>query len=269
MWSLEHVKKKKENDVGISHSPTTTTMPIPTFTAPMLSTPFQGQSSWQMHSQSTCSPTIFSPPTSFSPSPVFPYSPDLDQLWRENTLLWQELKEDKASLKLWRENATLRQRITEVEEQNNQLKAERNAAQAHAVFAGQQFLVYKHKYNQRAMKKRASKRVTVSARVLTSRQGRKEIAAATVKKVKKKKANEEKQKRKNDTLLADVLCQAEQDRLEAVFSGNMKNMPKPQLIDIANALKIPHEKATVDNLDTTFGSAPASSYGSVNVRRDE
>ncbi|KAJ3736160.1 hypothetical protein DFJ43DRAFT_1036491 [Lentinula guzmanii] len=98
------------------------------------------------------------------------------------------------------------------------------------------------------MKKRASKRVTVSARVLTSRQGRKEIAAATAKKATKKKANEEKQKRKNDTLLADVLRRAEQDRLEVVFSGNMKNMPKPQLIDIANALKIPHEKATVDVL---------------------
>ncbi|KAJ3991180.1 hypothetical protein F5050DRAFT_1872356, partial [Lentinula boryana] len=108
--------------------------------------------------------------------------------------------------RLEREVAHLRQANAGLIEESASLRAQRDAAQAHAVFAGQQYSLYKYRYNEKTKKKDSSKRVTTSVRILTSNQGRKEIAEDSARKAEKKKAEEE--------------------RLNAAFSGSLKSMTK-------------------------------------------
>ncbi|KAJ3729183.1 hypothetical protein DFJ43DRAFT_1038293 [Lentinula guzmanii] len=139
------------------------------------------------------------------------------------------------------ELSVLKEKITEVQEQ-------RDAAETHAVLIGQQYSVYKHRYNEKAQKKDSSRRVTTSSRILTSREGRLEIEEETAKRAEKLRTETERQKQKSDAQRMDIVRRAEQDRLGSEFSGNMKAMIKSKLIDIAFALKVPHEDATVDTL---------------------
>ncbi|KAJ3791978.1 hypothetical protein GGU11DRAFT_750742, partial [Lentinula aff. detonsa] len=69
------------------------------------------------------------------------------------------------------ENARLRADNAGLMEESASLKAQRDAAQVHAVFAGQQYAVYKHRLHEKTKRKEGSKRVSTSARVLTSMQG--------------------------------------------------------------------------------------------------
>ncbi|KAJ3996349.1 hypothetical protein F5050DRAFT_1819178 [Lentinula boryana] len=135
----------------------------------------------------------------------------------------------------------LKEKFTEVQEQCD-------AAETHAVLIGQQYSVYKHRCNEKAQKKDSSRCVTTSSRILTSREGRSEIEEETVKRAEKMRTETERQKQKSDAQCMDIVRRAEQDRLASEFSGNMKTMIKSKLIDIAFALKVPHEDVTVDTL---------------------
>ncbi|KAJ3993231.1 hypothetical protein F5050DRAFT_1847970 [Lentinula boryana] len=108
------------------------------------------------------------------------------------------------------ELSVLKEKFTEVQEQ-------RDAAETHAVLIGQQ-------------------------------EGRSEIEEETVKRAEKMRTETERQKQKSDAQHMDIVRRAEQDRLASEFSGNMKTLIKSKLIDIAFALKVPHEDATVDTL---------------------
>lgn len=89
-------------------------------------------------------------------------------------------------LQLRSKNAGLRQ-------ESASLQVQHDAAQAHAVFSGQQFSVYKHHYNKKVDKKPMSKKTTTSAHILVSKQARLEIANDATKKVEKQKAEAEKE----------------------------------------------------------------------------
>ncbi|KAJ3721449.1 hypothetical protein C8R42DRAFT_721043 [Lentinula raphanica] len=121
----------------------------------------------------------------------------------------------------------------------------------HAVFAGQQYLVYKlkHKYNEKNKKKDSLRRVSTSARILTLEQGRIKIEADSLQRADKKRADEERQKQQSDSLPhADIVQQAEQEQLNSEFSGNMKTMSKSRLVNIAFALKVPYDDTTAEVL---------------------
>ncbi|KAJ3789234.1 hypothetical protein GGU10DRAFT_330142 [Lentinula aff. detonsa] len=146
------------------------------------------------------------------------------------------------------EIAKLRQENAGLKLESASIKAQRDAAQAHAVFAGQQVAVFKHRYNSKVNKKESSKRVTTSARVLTSREVRKEIKEDAAKKVQRQKDEAERETRKAEAEKADIIRHAEQERLGTQFSGNMNSMSKKALVDIAFSLKVPSEDVTQDAL---------------------
>ncbi|KAJ3802836.1 hypothetical protein GGU11DRAFT_858081 [Lentinula aff. detonsa] len=154
--------------------------------------------------------------------------------------------EEVAQLRI--EIAKLRQENAGLKLESASIKAQRDAAQAHAVFAGQQVAVYKHRYNSKVNKKESSKRVTTSARVLTSREVRKEIEQDAAKKVQRQKDEAERETRKAEAEKADIIRRAEQERLGTQFSGNMNSMSKKALVDIAFSLKVPSEDVTQDAL---------------------
>ncbi|KAJ3750641.1 hypothetical protein DFH05DRAFT_1518782 [Lentinula detonsa] len=109
------------------------------------------------------------------------------------TIQTSSSRRDKELERLCAENARLRADNAGLKEESASLKAQRDAAQAHAVFAGQQYAVYKHRLHEKTKKKEASKRVSTSARVLTLMQGRLEIAVDAAKKATK---SQELQKKK-------------------------------------------------------------------------
>ncbi|KAJ3996381.1 hypothetical protein F5050DRAFT_1819146 [Lentinula boryana] len=94
------------------------------------------------------------------------------------------------------EIAKLRQENAGLKLESASIKAQRDVAQAHAVFAGQQVAVYKHRYNSKVNKKELLKKVTTSAQVITSREVRKEIEEDVAKKVQKQKLEAERETRK-------------------------------------------------------------------------
>ena len=154
--------------------------------------------------------------------------------------------EELAQLRL--EIANLKQENAGLKLESASIKAQRDAAQAHAVFAGQQFAVYKHRYNNKVNKKESSKRVTTSARILTSREVRKEIEQDAAKKVQRQKVEAERETRKAEAEQADIIRRAEQERLGSEFSGSLNSMSKKALVDIAFSLKVPLKHTTQDAL---------------------
>lgn len=146
------------------------------------------------------------------------------------------------------ENACLKAQNAGLREEATSLKAQHNAAQAHAVFAGQQFSVYKQQLHRKTKKEEGSKRVSTSAQVLTSWQARLEIAADAAKKAEKARELQEKQQRDAQKAREDIICCAEQERQQTEFSGNMKYMSQSTLVDIAFSFNIETEKVTADNL---------------------
>ncbi|KAJ3978914.1 hypothetical protein F5890DRAFT_1478962 [Lentinula detonsa] len=84
--------------------------------------------------------------------------------------------------------------------------------------------------------------------MMLNNEGRLEIEEETAKRAEKLRTETERQKQKSDAQRMDIVRRAEQDRLGSEFSGNMKTMTKSKLIDIAFALKVPHEDTTVDTL---------------------
>ncbi|KAJ3786220.1 hypothetical protein GGU11DRAFT_744027 [Lentinula aff. detonsa] len=99
----------------------------------------------------------------------------------------------------------LRQENAGLKLESASIKAQRDAVQAHTVFAGQQVAVYKHRYNSKVNKKESSKKVTTSARVLTSREVRKEIEQDAAKKVQKQKLEAERETRKAEAEKANII----------------------------------------------------------------
>ncbi|KAJ3746217.1 hypothetical protein DFH05DRAFT_1541743 [Lentinula detonsa] len=128
------------------------------------------------------------------------------------------------------EIAKLRQENAGLKLESASIKAQRDAAQAHAVFA------------------ESSKRVTTSARVLTSREVRKEIEQDAAKKVQRQKDEAERETRKAEAEKADIIRHAEQERLGTQFSGNLNSMTKKAMVDIAISLKVPSSDVTQDAL---------------------
>ncbi|KIK59123.1 hypothetical protein GYMLUDRAFT_245554 [Collybiopsis luxurians FD-317 M1] len=126
------------------------------------------------------------------------------------------------------ENVLLQARFAQAIEDNAQLAEQCDAADAHAIIAGQQFSVYKYRFNKKTKKKEASKWVQTSEWVLTSKSGEKEIREKNTKKVQAQ--NEKVQKKRNANDLQ--------------FSGNIKQLNKSDLIDIAFSLKISYKGAS-------------------------
>ncbi|KAJ3779714.1 hypothetical protein GGU10DRAFT_337782 [Lentinula aff. detonsa] len=106
----------------------------------------------------------------------------------------------------------------------------------HAVLAGQEAAVYKHRLNKRNQKKDSSKRFATDARVVTSREGKQQAKAEAAKKAAKKKADDEREKRKKDLEREDILRRAAQEKESAAFSGSIKSKSKRELQDILFAL---------------------------------
>ncbi|KAJ3742589.1 hypothetical protein DFH05DRAFT_1461662 [Lentinula detonsa] len=146
------------------------------------------------------------------------------------------------------ENARLRADNAGLMEESASLKAQRDAAQVHAVFAGQQYAVYKHRLHEKRKRKEGSKRVSTSARVLTSMQGRLEIAADAAKKAEKSRELQKKKEKDAQKAREDIVRRAEQEKERTEFSGNMKYMVRSTLVDIAFSLNIETEKATAETL---------------------
>ncbi|KAJ3756710.1 hypothetical protein EV360DRAFT_71765, partial [Lentinula raphanica] len=181
------------------------------------------------------------------PSLSLSFSEELEILRHENAYLKDQLQA-KTPSRVLLENTLLRQKYANALDEVTLLKAQRDAAQVHAVFAGQQYSVYKHRYNEKNKKKDNSRRVSTSARILTSEQGRMEIEEDAIRRADKKKADEEKQKQKSVNLHADIVRRAKQERLSSVFSGNINTMSKSKLVDIAFALKVPYDDTTAEVL---------------------
>ncbi|KAE9391676.1 hypothetical protein BT96DRAFT_1001093 [Gymnopus androsaceus JB14] len=154
--------------------------------------------------------------------------------------------EELAQLRL--EIANLKQENAGLKLESASIKAQRDTAQAHAVFAGQQFAVYKHRYNNKVNKKELSKWVTTSARILTLREVRKKIEQDAAKKVQRQKVEAERETRKAEAEQADIIRRAEQERLGSEFSGSLNSMSKKALVDIAFSLKVPSKDTTQDAL---------------------
>ncbi|KAJ3985250.1 hypothetical protein F5890DRAFT_1553361 [Lentinula detonsa] len=146
------------------------------------------------------------------------------------------------------ENARLRADNAGLKEESASLKAQHDAAQAHAVFAGQQYAVYKHRLHEKTKKKEASKQVSTSARVLTLMQGRLEIAADAAKKAMKSQELQKKKEKDAQKAREDIVCRAEQEKEHTEFFGNMKYMGRSTLVDIAFSLNMETEQVTIEML---------------------
>ncbi|KAJ4475481.1 hypothetical protein J3R30DRAFT_3705946 [Lentinula aciculospora] len=150
----------------------------------------------------TCSQeALLPPPTSSSSSSL---SKKLDTLWQENAHLKQQLQA-KIPSRFLLENNLLKQKYTNVLDEVAMLKAQHDAAHTHVVFAGQQYSVYKHRYNEKSKKKDSSQKVSTSACILTSEQGKIEIEEDALQRADKKSANEERQKQRSNLLHANIL----------------------------------------------------------------
>ncbi|KAJ3742221.1 hypothetical protein DFH05DRAFT_1559026 [Lentinula detonsa] len=140
------------------------------------------------------------------------------------------------------------QQIAELKKELIIVKAERDAANVHAVISGQEAAVWKHRYNKKAVKKDTTKRFTTDARIVTSREGREEAVADAAKKAAKKQAEAEKIKKKQDLEREDILRRAAQEKESIAFSGSLKSKSKRDLIDIAFSLNVETDGATADVL---------------------
>ncbi|KAE9393576.1 hypothetical protein BT96DRAFT_923982 [Gymnopus androsaceus JB14] len=139
-------------------------------------------------------------------------------------------------------------RIAELEKELAVMKAERDAANVHAVISGQEVAIWKHRFNKKAEKKDTTKRFPTDARILTSREGKKEAVADAAKKAAKKKAEAERKKKKQDTEREDILRHAVQESESTAFSGSLTSKNKRDLIDIAFSLDIETDGASLNVL---------------------
>ncbi|KAJ3715225.1 hypothetical protein DFJ43DRAFT_1160523 [Lentinula guzmanii] len=140
------------------------------------------------------------------------------------------------AITLQRELNEWRRRVLVAEGKALGLQAERDAAAVHAVLAGQEAAVYKHRLNKRDKKDETSKRFATDARIVTSREGKLQAKREAAKKAAKQKAEEEKRKRKKDSEREDILRRAAQERDRTAFTGNIKSKSKHELQDILCAL---------------------------------
>ncbi|KAF9068214.1 hypothetical protein BDP27DRAFT_1422096 [Rhodocollybia butyracea] len=108
--------------------------------------------------------------------------------------------------------------------------------------------MWKHKFNNKSQKKDSSKRFHTDARILTSMEGKELAAAETERKVQKKNAETERAKKRKEMETADILRRAEQQRDNSTFSGTIQSKTKPHPIDLAVALGLEYEGASVDVL---------------------
>ncbi|KAJ3963715.1 hypothetical protein EV361DRAFT_1038127 [Lentinula raphanica] len=146
------------------------------------------------------------------------------------------------------ENALL-QVQAHLAEDNDRIAEQCNAAEAHAILIGQQYSIANYRLNQKKKKNDASKRVSTSARILTSAEAQQEFAEAAARKAEEQRATEDlKQQQKDEQNRADILRRAEQELAQATFSGSLKSLNKSTLIDIAFALKVEYNGASAGTL---------------------
>ncbi|KAJ3720742.1 hypothetical protein DFJ43DRAFT_1042489 [Lentinula guzmanii] len=127
-------------------------------------------------------------------------------------------------------------------------KAEKDATNVHAVLSGQEATIWKFKSNKKSEKKAATKRVATDARILTSKDGKKELLEKKAAKVALEKANEAKKRQKKDVERADIVRRGAQEAEDFTFSGSLSSKNKPELVDLAFALKVEFEGASKDVL---------------------
>ena len=85
-------------------------------------------------------------------------------------------------------------------------EADCDAVRAHAVMTGVESAMWKHKFNKKCQKKESLKWLHTEAHILTSREGKKLVAAEVAKKAQKKKAEAEKKKNWKEMETANMLC---------------------------------------------------------------
>ncbi|KAF9075507.1 hypothetical protein BDP27DRAFT_1315159, partial [Rhodocollybia butyracea] len=144
-------------------------------------------------------------------------------------------------------------------------EAERDAVRAHAVIAGVEAGMWKHKFNNKSQKKDSSKRLHTEARILTSTEG-KEAAAETARKVQKKNAETERLKKRKEFETADILRRAQQQRDNSMFSDTIQSKTKPHLIDLAAALGLEYEGASVDVLRVRINAHSNESQNALEMK---
>jgi hypothetical protein len=124
-------------------------------------------------------------------------------------------------------------------------RAQRDAAETHAVYAQREAAVWKHKFNKKKDKiKDPSRRIHTSSRITTNEQGLKEVEEERQKKQEKMQRESEKQLQKEAKRKADIVHRATQGS-SRIFSGSLSSKNKTELEDVADALSLSLEGTKV------------------------
>lgn len=116
------------------------------------------------------------------------------------------------------------------------LQAERDAATVHAVLAGQEAAVFKYRLNSHDKRKDGSKCFATDARIVTSREGKRQAKEEAAKKAAKKKADDDRTQKRKDVEWDDIIRHAAQEKDGTAFLGTIKSKSKRELQDILFAL---------------------------------
>lgn len=133
-------------------------------------------------------------------------------------------------------------------------KAQRDAAETHAVQSLREAAVWRYKYNRKKEKvKESSRRIHMSSRVTTNEQGLQEAEQDRKKKEEKRRMELEKQTQKEEKKKNDLVRRAIQGSA-MVFSGSLSSKNKTDLEDLASALSLSIEgtKAVLVSRITTY-----------------
>ena len=142
------------------------------------------------------------------------------------------------------ENARLRA-------ENEEIRIQRDAAEAHAVFAHRRHAVAQHQLNKKIERSNnANRRLHTKSRVVTTDAGRAEIAAIRAEQLEREQRNDERQRKKAEAAAATLTRRITQGE-NVEFSGTVHGRNKEGLQDIAYALGLPLEgmkKTLVDSI---------------------
>lgn len=121
-------------------------------------------------------------------------------------------------------------------------EAECDAATVHAILAGQELAIYKHRLNTKEKKKKdGSKRFLTTSWIITSREDKKQAAEEAARRAEKKKVEDGRKKRKKIQEQEDILRRAAQEKESTAFSGQLNSKSKRELQDILFALGLDSE----------------------------
>jgi len=174
------------------------------------------------------------PPAAFTTStPLPPISPPLTrtQLRREQTNIMPDCLSEDASAVV----QALRQELARKDKTIAFTRAQRDAAETHAIQAIREASIWKFKFNKKKEKKTSTRRLHTSSRVVTNEQGLLEAQEDRRKREEKERAAAVKQKAREEKKKADIVRRATgKDNL--IFAGSLTSKNKTDLEDILDAL---------------------------------